>query len=221
MTIQDAIFESLLRLQQQEVTVSVSRPTVLLYMNEALQYVYRIAKSCDYTFFTRSHAFSGTSVTYEDHFSAMIYVYVPDATDGQAVHTSNRQYVGYNLNQYSTGTTACPNYRLFADHFEITPSSDGIYYYMFTFGTILDQTQEITELIPWIFEELVILKTVELLMQRHFMMASPKLDELQTNIENKKRGYIALFRQWLPSQTYKEEQPGPALLPNDKSSQNQ
>lgn len=213
MTIKDAIFEVLLRSQQQELTVSVSRPTVLLYMNEALQYVKRLAERCDYTFYTRSHAFSGTSITYEDHFKSMIYVYAPDATDGQAIKTSNRQYVGYNLNQYSTGTTANPNYRLFSDHFEITPSTDGVYYYLFSFGTILDETQEITVLIPWIFEELVILKTVEFIMLRHYLKDSPKLSELQTNLQNMEQTFYALFRQWLPTQTYKEEQPGPAQLP--------
>lgn len=210
MTIQDAIFECALRLQQLELSVSISRPTILLYMNEALQYAKRIAEDADYTFFLKSQSFSGTSVNYPTHFKELVYVAVPLATDGQAYDASNRQYQTVLGNTYSTGTTANPVYRRFSDHFEISPTSAGTFYYLTTFGEITDESTEITTLIPWAFEELVILKTVEFVMYRHYLVPKTNPTNLQEDLATYTKGYIALYKQWLPQSVYREDIPQPA-----------
>lgn len=210
-TLSDAITEVLIQIQQPELTVSVSRPTVKLYMNEALQYVRRIAKTSDYLYFTKSHSFSGTSVNYQASFESMLFLYVPASTDGNARLASNREYNVVNANSYEVGSSANPVARLFSDHFVITPSSTGTYYYLATFGEITDETTDLETLLPWVYLELVILRTVELVMLRHFINSPQKVQQESEGLDIARKAYLALYRKWMPDIAFKEEQPSPAL----------
>lgn len=214
MTLGDAIFEVLLQVQQLSISVSVSRPTVKLYMNEALQYTRRIAEASDYLFYTKSASFSGTTIAYTADFKNMIEggIIVPLATDGQARIPSNRQYITMGTNNVEKGTTANPVARLNAANWSITPTSAGTWYYLFNFGNVDDEETELTDLIPWVYEELVILKTVEFLLLRHFMIMEPKAQELNKEIDISKQAYMALYKRWMPQSEYREEQPTPATL---------
>lgn len=212
MTIGDAIFEILLQLQQQEVSVTVSRPTVKMYLNEALQFTRRIAEQSDYLYYAKSKTFTSTAtITYEADFKGMIFIHVPAATDGQARIASNRQYVTINNNSYETGTIANPVARLQSANWIITPASTGTYYYLSMFGVVDDETANLTDYVPWVYEEMVILKTVELLMLRHFMLAEPQTKQLEQSLATAENAYKALYRKWMPETSYREEQPSPAI----------
>lgn len=210
MIIKDAIFEILLRIQDQELSVSISRPTVLLYLNEALQYVKLLAEKSDYTFYVKRQTFSGTSFVYPSNYKSTIYLFVPLATDGQARIASNRQYVTVNNNSYETGTTANPVARLTQTGIAITPTSAGTHYYLSTFGEQSDETVEMTTLIPWAYEELVILKACEFILFRHFLVPLSEAQELSEETKAMEAAYWATYKKWMPESVYKEETPAPA-----------
>jgi hypothetical protein len=210
MLISDAIFEVLLRIQDQELSVSISRPTVRVYLNEALQYVKLLAEKSDYLFYVRGQSFSGTSFAYPSDYKSTIYLFVPAATDGQARIASNRQYVTVNNNSYETGTTANPTARLTLTGCALTPTSDGTHYYLWTFPEQNDETVDLQTLIPWAYEELVILKTVEYILFRHFLLPQSKITELSQESEAMKSAYTSLYKKWMPELAYKEATPSPA-----------
>ena len=226
LTLGDLISEVIIQIQQPELTVSVSRPTVKLYVNESLQYVRRFAKIADYLFFTKSASFSGASVNYPapvangiGGFESMLLIQVPGSTDGNSRLASNREYNVVNANSIETGTSANPVSRLFSDHFENTPSISGTYYYLATFGNIDDETTDVETLLPWIYVELVVLRAVYLVMLRHFIGASQKTEEASQEIDQERRDFVNLARKWMPDVAFKEEQPSPAFSVSINSNQ--
>lgn len=209
MTVKDGIYEVMLGLQNLTPTPEINPATVKQYLYEALQNVRVEAEQMDYLFYTKSQSFSGSSVNYPAHFKTMVLngIVVPLSSTGMSTMVSNRQYVTINANQYEKGSATKPVSRLFADHFENTPSVAGTFYYLWSFAFSTDETIEITDLVPWAFEELVILKTQQFIIQRFMMQATtPEFDKA---LDSVRQGAAALYKKWTPAMAYQEEQPSP------------
>lgn len=218
MTIGEAIDEIIVEIQEPDLTVTVGRPTIKLYLYEALQYTRRYAKPADYLFFTKSKTFtSSASVNYpsgaDPKLESMLYIFVPASTDGQSRLASNREYVTVNLNTVDQGSAANPVSRLFSDHFVNTPAIAGTFFYIGTFGPSVMNTEstEMTTLIPWVFEELAIARTVQLIKIREFLNSPAELQVGDATLDVQRKSWAALYRKMLPNQTFREETPSPAI----------
>lgn len=205
-------FNLLLRLKRLDSTIEVSRPTLKVIINEALQYAYEFALRTDYTFYVRSQSFGpATSVNYSTAtgFRTLIYVEVPTATDGQARSASNRQYQTLLNNPYENVGASSPIYRMGSTSFTLSVSSSGTFYYIWSFGYQDTDATELNTLVPWIYDEVIILKAMEITRIRHNLIPIVEPSELQKQLAESEQTIKDLKEawQWLP--TYQREEPAP------------
>lgn len=212
MTLSNFCFNLLLRLKRLDSTIEVSRPTLKVIINEALQYAYKFALRTDYTFYVRSQTFaSTTTVNYSTGtgFVDLIYVEITGATDGQARISSNRQYQTLLNNAYENPGASSPIIRMGPTSFTLSTAAAGTFYYIWSFGYQDTDATEISTLIPWIYDEVILLKSMEITRVRHNLIPIIEPSELQKQLKDSEDAVRALKDNWKWLPTYKREEPGP------------
>jgi hypothetical protein len=214
MTLGNMLFELMMRLKRTEATVTVSRPTLKVIVNEALQYAYQLALRSDYTFFIKSHTGTGATITYPTSFYKTLYVEVAAATDGQAREASNREYQTVLNNTFEGVSATAPLWRATATGLTLNTSVTWVHYYLWTFPyqdtEATDITVGSTAIIPWLYEEVVILKAMEIARIRHNFVLKLDPSELQEQLASAERAAQGLYETWKPLEIYKQETPQPA-----------
>lgn len=194
-TMKDAV---LVYLQYSEVSLQLDGPTVIRLLNEALQYVYQFVVANDPSFYLKSAAFvSQTTVAHPSDYNETVVVEIPAATaSGGARKVGHKEHVNVKTNTWLAPTSSYPIVRVDADGIKLSPASTGTHWYIWQFGDITDETRDLSllgtatpALIPWIFEEMVVLYACYLAQARDAM--APGLPETEAT----KRSNIALGTQ--------------------------
>lgn len=188
----------LVYLQYSEVSLQLDGPTVIRLLNEALQYVYQFVVANDPGFYLKSAAFvTSTTVAHPADYSKTVVVEVPGATvSGGARGVGHKEHTNVKTNVWLQPSANYPTVRVDPDGLKISPSSTGTHWYIWQFGDITDETRDLSllgtatpALIPWIFEEMVVLYACYLAQARDAM--APGLPETEAS----KRANIALGTQ--------------------------
>lgn len=175
-------------LQYSEVSLQLDGPTVIRLLNEALQYVYNYVVANDPSFYTKSQSFaSSTSVAYPSDYSKTLAVEIPAAAaSGGARMVGHKEDISVKGNTWLQPVSSYPTARNEASTLEISPASTGTHWYIWQFSDTTDETLDVsllhnqptsTAIIPWIFEELVILYACYLAQARDAM--TPGLPETE------------------------------------------
>lgn len=215
MTLGDMTFEVILRLKRGVMSISLDRPTAKILINEALQFVYPFAVQMDRSFYIRSAAFSGAAVNLPtSHKMSLVFV-VPTAKSYCARIVNNREYVPVNNNPYVQGTTDDPVVTVNATQFLLTPSSNGTQYFMWSFPYQDTEANDLTLLgtpstpavIPWMLEELVILKAMEYARIRHNLQPVVGPSETEKRLAIVQSTYKQMVQQRMPLALFAQETP--------------
>lgn len=164
MTLGTMKFALLTYLKESEVSLDLDGPTSIRLINEALQYVYMLAVSNDPSFYTKSASFvSASSVNHASDYWKTLVIEVPTAGDGAARQAGHKEYIYTNGNTWLTGVTNSPLAVVNRTQFTISPASAGVHWYLWQFSDITDETYDLSDfgnvapaVIPWVFEEMVI-----------------------------------------------------------------
>lgn len=213
MTLGNVLFECMMRLKRLEATVSISRPTLKVIVNEALQYAYQLALRSDYTFYTKTHTGTGTSISYPSDYYKTIYVEVAAATEGQAREASNREYQTTFNNPFEGVAAAAPLWRAGPTALTLSNSVTWVHYYLWNFPYQETESTDITvgstAIIPWLYEEVIILKSMEIARVRHNFIPQIDPSELEKQLKDAEDAAMALYQGWKPEELYKQEVPQP------------
>lgn len=186
MTLDTMIYQVMTRCKHTATAVSLDRAAAKQLINKALQLYYPIALRADETFYTKSTALAATSSasiegttesTYalpSDFFKAKS-IEVVGAKEGAAILCGHRDFININNNPFEGVSTTNPIARVDASTFVIRPgTANCTLNYIWRFGFVDTETTELskfsggaTAIIPWMFEEPVILEAVRMVRMRH------------------------------------------------------
>lgn len=161
-----------------DVSITLDRPSLTLLINEAMQFVYKLALRADQTFYTRSAPFGlGTQIAHPVSYGGTLFIEVPAATAGAARIVSHREFLSVQNNPYVMGTVQDPLAVINTASFTVQPASTGTHYFLFTFPDITDDNADISLLgtptspavIPWMYQELIINQAMILAATREAM----------------------------------------------------
>lgn len=175
MTITNIIFETKMRLSRSSATTSLDELTLLIIFNAALQRCWRWTLQWDPTWHYKSSSFASTaSLAKPADFWKVLAIKATGATFGSVRVSTIREFDEIEGNTYISGRASLPNALVGPSNIEITPATAGILYYIRKIGEITDLTYDITAigvvskpaLIPWYFEEVLILEIMRLALVR-------------------------------------------------------
>src|SRR5581483_446781 len=192
MTLDNMIYQVLIRCKHTATAVSLDQPTAKQLVNKALQFYYPIALRADQTFYTKSVTIAQASQTTNEgtfdlptDFYKGLLVEVSGAKEGAARILGHREYINVANNPFQGGTAANPVCRIDTTVLKLRPQSvmSVTLHYIWTFQFIDDETTEITDpgnghfaIIPWTFEQPVILEAVRLARLRHNLLVDNPSD---------------------------------------------
>lgn len=213
MTLGDMTFEVILRLKRGVMNISLDRPTAKILINEALQFVYPFAVQMDRSLYVRSHSFSGSTVALPTSHKMTLSLIVPSALSYCARLVNNREYIPVNNNSYVMGTANDPVATINATTFSITPSSTGTQYFIWSFPYQDTEANDLTLLgtpstpaiIPWMLEELVILKAMEYARIRHNLQPVVGPSETEKRLAIVQSTYKQMVQQRMPLALFAQE----------------
>lgn len=163
-------------------------------LNSALQDVYIEAVAVYPEFYTKSIAITaGASFTLPADFFQAIFIHAPSAHEGGIRLPKHTDVENLNINTLQAGITSDPMSVVVGNTLEGYPNFSGneTLFYLWNFGTIDDETTEITvpwdgtgpsylALIPAFYEELIVMNAVSALRMRFAMDAdTANLSEMQ------------------------------------------
>lgn len=192
MTYGDMKYEIAMRLRRGVNSVSLDDDTCGQLINKALQYLYPKALTYDRTFYRKSVAFNAvTSINLPSDFKEVEYVAVPASRAGHARKVPNTEWEAIIDNTILAPSANNPAFRLDATAIAISPSSTGTLYYIWSFAEISSNTFDLSLLgtggvypvIPWVFEEAVILLALVFARQRHWLQPDLAPSEVQKRMQ--------------------------------------
>lgn len=161
----DAAQEVVVWLKRLNQNQTVTVPIIKRLMNEAIKAVYPMAIAADPDFFATKASFGSTALlAFPSDYRATLLIECTDTdcSSGFAIPTARRS-MSYVVESDSIGPTASdPIYVLTGAGIVIDPARQGNHYYLKTVGDITDDTTDLETIIPWLWIETVILKTMEL-----------------------------------------------------------
>lgn len=192
MTVDLALYHILQRCKHTATTVSLDRRTALILLNKALQTIYPLALAADQTFYTAKQTIAATGTitvggsdvgkTFElpeDHYKTLL-VEVTAASEGAARIAGHREFLEISHNTFVKGNASNPVARIDSTTLEVRPASitSVTLHYIWQFPFIDDEARELSKygedekaIIPWVFEEAVILEACRLARVRHNMIS--------------------------------------------------
>lgn len=188
MTFGDMKYEVAMRLRRGVNSVTLDDDTVGELVNNALQFIYPKALQYDRSFYRKSSTFTTTTtISLPADFKDLEYVSVPTARSGMARILDNTEWEATIENTVIAPSSNNPACILNAANITISPSSTGVIYYIWSFAEITSNSFDLSLLgtpgtypvIPWVFEEAVILLTLVLARQRHLLQPDLSPSEVQ------------------------------------------
>lgn len=221
MTLQNILFESKVRLKRGVVSVSLDELTLRIIFNMSLQHVYRWVLQWDPTYYYKSQTFSSTaSLSKPADFFQLIHVKVPAATFGAARILTHREFDEVQNNSYLAGAASSPVCMVEAATITFAPATAGTMYYLKKLGEITTLSYDISALgdpsnpalIPWLFEEVLILDMVRLARERHASQPEISPSELQLRLDALQESKDALKALLAPLNVVMDEIQTPAIF---------
>lgn len=162
----DAIGEVLMWLKRLSAGTLVSRSTVKRHMNEALKEIYQqaIVASPDFYSVKTTNFASTALLAYPASYRSTLLVECTDSdcVAGFARPVGTREYTIYSNSSTSGPSNTDPICLIGGSGIKINPARSGYHYYLMTIGDVTDETTDLETIIPWLWIEPLILKTMEL-----------------------------------------------------------
>lgn len=220
MTLANILFESKVRLKRGVVSVSLDELTLRIIFNMSLQNVYRWSLLWDPTYYYKSQAFGSTaSLAKPSDFGQILHAKATGAAFGAARIVTHRQFDEIQNNSYISGQASSPVCLVNQSTIDFAPAFAGTLYYIKKLGEISDLTYDISllgsgakpALIPWLFEEILILDMVRLARERHLLEPEIEPSELKMRMDALSEAKQALGKLFEPLNIYVDEIQTPAL----------
>jgi len=182
MVFENYIWEVLERNKIRVVTNSMDWGLAIQVLNESAQVHYPHMLRADKSFYQKSEPFSapgaGNTVNLPSDCYKVELVEVAVARGGAARKIDLIEFQDVNLNDYATGATNTPIYRVDKSTFDIFPASSGTIHYLRTIPYVTDIAKEMTDPgvgaeppIHWLFEESWVTYACKLLKQQHYRLS--------------------------------------------------
>lgn len=214
MTLLNILFESKVRLKRGVVSVSLDELTLRIIFNISLQNVYRWVLMWDPTYYYKSLPFgSTTSLAKPGDFGQMLHVKAIGAAFGAARPLTHREKDEIENNSYLKGQSSSPTVLVNQSTLELAPAFAGTLYYIKKLSELSDLTYDISllgsaskpALIPWLFEEILILDMVRLARERHLLEPEIEPSELKMRMDALSEAKQALGKLFEPLNLYVDE----------------